>query len=381
MTLDARPQKLGILAAIGQTLRSVRRMGWPQQRQLSIQKKLAFALIANILAFTLLTIAGEILVRVRRGGLAHFGKVDSRWDFAHRAMMPVVYDPELGYVPRANARSPIAQIDSEGLRTNGNPGAPPGPPILAVGDSFTFGDEVDDSQTWPAYLERLLSRRVLNAGVNGYGLDQIVMRAESLVPKYRPAALVVAIIGDDVKRCRYSRRGTWKPYFTVESGELRLHNVPVPPPAPPVSPSVLREILRYSFVADSLMSRLAHEWWGNGEGPIQVHRDDVEVSILLMERLQALQRRTGVSILFLVEHAGKNELDVRRVTARARELRLEVLDLSDPLFALMRQTPSTSEPLFLGGGHLSSRGNKWIADQIAKKLYQMGIVRELDGDP
>ena len=54
------------------------------------------------IALTLLTIAGEVHIRVRRGGLTHFGKVNGRTDLAHTAMMPVVYHPELGYVPRAN---------------------------------------------------------------------------------------------------------------------------------------------------------------------------------------------------------------------------------------------------------------------------------------
>ena len=61
--------------------------------------------------------------------------------------------------------------------------ASPGAPILAVGDSFTFGDEVNDGQTWPAQLQLLTGRRVLNGGVSGYGFDQIVLRAEQLAAK------------------------------------------------------------------------------------------------------------------------------------------------------------------------------------------------------
>ena len=38
-----------------------------------------------------------------------------------------------------------------------------GAPILAVGNSFTYGDEVNDGQTWPAQLQLLTGRRVLNA--------------------------------------------------------------------------------------------------------------------------------------------------------------------------------------------------------------------------
>src|SRR6516162_823840 len=128
MTLDVRPQKLGILAAIGQTLRPVRRMAWPQQRRLSIRKKLVFALIANLLVFLLLTIAGETLVRVRHGTLARFGRPRT-WYTEYTDTTLAVYHPEFGYILRANAQRANVKTDSEGLRTNGNPGTPPGPPI------------------------------------------------------------------------------------------------------------------------------------------------------------------------------------------------------------------------------------------------------------
>lgn len=53
-------------------------------------------------------------------------------------------------------------------------------PILAVGDSFTSGENVGDLDSWPAQLQRLTGHTVLNGGVSGYGLDQIVLRTERL---------------------------------------------------------------------------------------------------------------------------------------------------------------------------------------------------------
>ena len=53
-----------------------------------------------------------------------------------------------------------------------------GPPVLATGDSYTQGDEVDNDHTWPAQLQGLLRRRTINAGVAAYGFDQIVLRTE-----------------------------------------------------------------------------------------------------------------------------------------------------------------------------------------------------------
>jgi lysophospholipase L1-like esterase len=70
--------------------------------------------------------------------------------------------------------------------------------ILALGDSCTFGLGVDDDETWPSQLQRLLaaaeSARVVNAGVPGYtafqGRRLLEVRGGELAPD-----LVVATFG------------------------------------------------------------------------------------------------------------------------------------------------------------------------------------------
>jgi hypothetical protein len=66
-------------------------------------------------------------------------------------------------------------------------------PILAVGDSFVFGDQVSDAETWPAILEKRLNRRVVNGGVSNYGTAQAVLRAEQLL-NTEPFTLVILSI-------------------------------------------------------------------------------------------------------------------------------------------------------------------------------------------
>ncbi len=127
-----------------------------------------------------------------------------------------VRDERLGHVPRAGHAAPGLTIEADGRRSTGAPPATAATaaPILAVGDSFTFGAEVTDLQTWPAQLQRITGRRVLNAGVSGYGFDQIVLRAEALAPLYKPEAIVAAFIADDIRRTEMRR--LWsadKPYF------------------------------------------------------------------------------------------------------------------------------------------------------------------------
>ena len=156
-------------------------------------------------------------------------------------------------------------IEADGLRRTGEQVA--GAPILAVGDSFTYGDEVNDGQTWPAQLQLLTGRRVLNAGVSGYGFDQIVLRAEQLAARLKPSVIVVSFIADDIRRTEMRR--LWsadKPYFVIDDGKLALRGVPVPPRADPGSTLTFWQwTLGYSHLFDFILRRLdlLHDWYGD----------------------------------------------------------------------------------------------------------------------
>ncbi|MBV8391650.1 MAG: hypothetical protein JOY81_00565 [Alphaproteobacteria bacterium] len=185
------------------------------------------------------------------------------------------FDPLIGYRLRPNYRDAAKGIsmDAEGFRNTPAPAVGLGvetltrPPILVMGDSFAFGDEVRDEDTWAALLQPLTHRKVLNGGVVGYGLDQIVLRSEQLVAETKPQLLVVAVIADDLRRSEFRHQwGREKPYFTLtQEGQLALQNVPVDPNAPlPLWLSTLQHTLGWSALAEQVMRRLglSYEWQG-----------------------------------------------------------------------------------------------------------------------
>ena len=221
---------------------------------------------------------------------------------------PVSYDPELGWVPRAgfssdrNVWKRKVTITANGLRTNGSSEASRGArPILAVGDSFTFGDEVTDTETWPSHLERRLGRPVLNAGVFAYGLDQTVLRARELVAAVKPEWVIVSFISHDVVRCELSAFGAAKPYFYLQNGELRRGNQPVPPPRP-VAQDAFRRVLGHSFVMHTVMGHFARAYWLQGRlRSIQAHGDGEAVAVRLMSSLAADLAARGVRLLVVAQ--------------------------------------------------------------------------------
>jgi lysophospholipase L1-like esterase len=274
-----------------------------------------------------------------------------------------LHDARLGYVPR------------DGLRGNGAAPAGADAPILAVGDSFTYGDEVGDGETWPAELQRLTGRPVLNAGVSGYGFDQIVLRAEALAPVYRPGAIVVAFIADDIRRTEMRR--LWsadKPWFDPVAEKLELRGVPVPPRAPAAETlSFWQRTLGYSFLVDFVLRRLdlLHDWYGDH---LRVHPRGTgeRIACRLTARLAELQKTGAAPVLVVAEYDPvvwddpAFAAEQRRLTAGllacAQKNGLATLDTWDALAA-------TGEPRKLYvQWHMSGAGNALVAKAIAGAL-------------
>jgi len=296
---------------------------------------------------------------------------------------PMSYDPLLGWIPRPGYSSDKndwhrqVTITADGLRANGSD-SPRGPrPILAVGDSFTFGDQVADGDTWPARLEHILGRPVLNAGVSGYGLDQAVLRARKLAATLRPEWVIVSLIPEDITRCELRIFGAAKPYFTLEHGELRPGNQPVPPPQP-VAQDTLRRALGHSFVVHTAMSRFARNYWLGGRiNYASAHRDGEAVSARLLRSLADDLAANDVRLLVVLQ--GKQDLDPGERALGARALAsldgspAVTLDLHDPLLELRERDPERFKRLYRR--HMTREGNAFVAGQIAEAIRKAGNAR------
>ncbi len=103
--------------------------------------------------------------------------------------------------------------------------------IVTIGDSFTFGECVNDSETFAAQLEKLLdSAEVINLAVHGYGHDQQLLRLLHEGLPYKPDIVLLGFLNDDVARNELRFRDYAKPYFVSANEEIILKGVPVPSP-------------------------------------------------------------------------------------------------------------------------------------------------------
>jgi hypothetical protein len=288
------------------------------------------------------------------------------------------YDPLLGWVIKSNqsfhADDPTTSFTTGryGIRLNRPDGGPPSTGgILAVGDSFTAGSDVGDRHSWPAQLETLIRRPVINAAAGGWAADQIVLRAESLLPVLEPATVIVSLYHDDIARSRFRvYGGANKPFFTVENGELVHHNRPVPlyTGRPEETPRWLI-LPSYSYLVLFTMDRLGWSSWWQTYSTSYVKaadNDPVAVTCELIRRLQRELARRGTRLLLVMQY-GAGEV----------EAGIDTLDLWDDLAAEYRHSFEGYARLWTGRdgqkmfGHMSSLGNRFVAERIAalRTLY------------
>ena len=119
-------------------------------------------------------------------------------------------------------------IDETGCREN--PGWTGQSSDVAVfGDSFAFCRLVNDDETWPHALSKLLNTNVRNFGVGNYGIDQAFLRVRREIPDLSADDIVMNVVPETISRIHsywrhyfeYGNILAFKPRFRIENGELR----------------------------------------------------------------------------------------------------------------------------------------------------------------
>ena len=190
------------------------------------------------------------------------------------------HHPERGWSLAPNLRDlPVfdgkkLSSNSRGLRGAREPAIPKNADSLRIalfGDSFTFGEDVSDEETFGHQMERLFAAtavpgsptvEVLNFGVHGYGHDQMLLYLREALPIYQPDIVILGYVTDDSLRNMTTFRDFAKPRFRLEKrlekGELVLEGIPVPTPEALLASQRFRS--RFYDLLTMAATRLAFRW-------------------------------------------------------------------------------------------------------------------------
>ena len=297
------------------------------------------------------------------------------------------FDPELGFRPLPSieksgpfwGRDEPARTNSQGWRDAEHAFEKPAgvTRIVALGDSFTFGVDVDYGERFSEVLERdVASLEVVNLGVNAYGTCHELRALEVEGLRYSPDVVVLVVfLGNDLDDVRNRRKASWPcPWFRHRvdadgSEELEL-----------VRPAVTWDVrLRTSsYLGEALAGFVDRRARRTERAPEWEMGDTVPLFGALVERMRDASEAAGARFLAVLtypsERLGSPPTE-REARARA-ELGHRGVELVDALGEFQRRH-AAGEVLFAtlpGGapGHWNARGHEVIAELVEAALRDRG---------
>jgi hypothetical protein len=298
-----------------------------------------------------------------------------------------VHDPDLGWdTPRHVRGARDYSIDKpDGVFR-----------VLAIGDSYTYGAEVGDDDTYSHRLETLLrSGEVINFGVRAYGIDQAVLKYLKYGRAYRPDVLVVAIWGPDYLRVPLTFYRFAKPLFVLDptTRALTVTDTPIPPPEEmyrrldsTLGPffftyGLLRQAYRLRVDTAREVERYYEKW------------DPLVEAIL--HQLVDVAAQDGTPIVFLLIEAGEEFrhddgianpcCERKHLLNIIRRLPGDKLDLGEELLSKHSRETIYGTMYFhhdgIANGHFTVSGNQAVAERIAAYLHKKFSVQVGPANP
>ena len=322
----------------------------------------------------------------------------------HEKNHNVRFDSYLGWTNREN----INDHDENGFRINNNGSLQFSSPatILAIGDSYTYGDEVKSIDSWPSNLERQLNLRVVNAGVGGFGLAQMFVRTENVMSSTKPKTVVVASVSDDLLRTKLRvRHGYNQPYFRLnQSGAIVLVEAL---DNSGERDDIVKRFFGYSYTFHLIMDNLFPEYWlkGSFQDFHEADIDNVTVSKKIVDSFVKLVVNQGnADLLFVALPASPDDDmmtslrdgvqggEIFAISEYMRDVaeknkRIQFLDIQK---AMMKEFPERDDRAKLfypvdaeagTNGHNNPHGTQFVATSISRRINTLGRLNNTEAIP
>jgi hypothetical protein len=331
------------------------------------------------------------------------------------------FDAQLGW-----SLAPNWRIESDGVLSETNEAGlraereyPPEPPpgvrrLAAFGDSFVHCDEVNLEDCWTSGLEEAWpGTEVLNFGVPVYGPDQAWLRYERDGRAYRPCAVLIGYMVENINRVVNRFRPFYipeanlilsKPRFVPDGDGLRLLPNPVTGPAMLADPRRVEAMLGPddywyfpgTFVANPLdvsyvvrvVRTAAYRRHIAERGGIdyyvqrfdhlyRVDQEAYQVAGRVLIQFARRVRQDGATPVVVVFARQAEVLDLRDRGVKVHQPLLDwlgregipAIDVTDRLAAEAQRIDV--DALFASRGHYNKEGNGLVAATLARRLPEL----------
>lgn len=275
-------------------------------------------------------------------------------------------------------RVPVSSTDERLART---------PTIMTIGDSITYGDATPAEDTFPQLVADALGGSAMNAGVCGYGLAQMVLRAAAEIPRHRPHMVIIQYTPWLAQRSTHFFAPTYTgvvpvPYYAQLGRELTI--------APPVFRAMtMRETIAgspfgvASFISLDAIPAVLYEdvqlalfqlWDSLGTIPTPV-LDVRAIEKAGYEEIARIARDTGARVVFVMFNEGAKAVAVPAhidapgaVWVNAQEALLSQLPTHDDQSFAAAYGHWRGDPPRLVDRHPNARAHAVIAASIVAAL-------------
>jgi hypothetical protein len=143
---------------------------------------------------------------------------------------------------------------------------------------------------------------------------------------------------------------------------------------------LFRSVFGYSNLVDLVMRRIDISYWldhpvvlvYDGERQSAKTSPGTQIACALMERFSILEKRYGTKMVVMAQYPQRVEPQARQdalgVLGCATDQGIPVIDLFEPLKRILQADPSRYGRLYWG--HMSAKGNQFVAEEVAKFLEE-----------
>jgi lysophospholipase L1-like esterase len=281
------------------------------------------------------------------------------------------FDPRIGWspVPNRHIQNEWGNVSSNSSGFRSEEIDQNKKQIIVLGDSVAWGYGVDDRETMPYHLGRLLQPldyQVDNLGVSGYDIGQYYMFLKSQLGKFKNLKYVVLVLcgendfADTITNEAYGKR---KPLYRVKGKELVLTNSPI-------SRLDLRNLFSTSRTIQELTCRYAKigGFLDSLTGNKVLDREEGEkVVSALLRKIYYLLSENNVRLIVLVSP------DMGDFSEKSRDLIwFENFFQTErnyyarvDYYEALRSHSGDLEQIYTDDLHYSNYGNKLLAETIA----------------